>query len=154
MEYWSDGMRRLRSFTEFVLFIAVCLVAFNLPAAEVKDRAEAEGKLMFYATFNAADSKTLTDGFKQLYPKIDATFYRSTDAALMERILTESRAGQNLWDVVVTTSFYGHNLKKRGMFAFYDSPERGGDVGEGSPARHGAREPLPILRVIRKAKDS
>jgi iron(III) transport system substrate-binding protein len=66
----------------------------------------------------------LMDGFKQLYPKIDATFYRTTDAALMERILTESRAGQNLWDVVVTTSFYGHNLKKRGLLTAYDSPER------------------------------
>jgi iron(III) transport system substrate-binding protein len=42
----------------------------------------------------------------------------------MERILTENRAGQNLWDVVVTTSFYGHNLKKRGLLASYDSPER------------------------------
>ncbi len=93
-------------------------------AAEVKDRAEAEGKLMFYAAFNAADSKTLTDGFKQLYPKIDATFYRTADAQLMERILTENRAGQNLWDVVMTTSFYGHNLKKRGIFAPYDPPER------------------------------
>jgi iron(III) transport system substrate-binding protein len=93
-------------------------------AAEVRDRAEAEGKLMFYAAFNANDSKTLTDGFKQLYPKIDAMFYRATDAQLMERILTESRAGQNLWDVVMTTSFYGHNLKKRGVLASYDSPER------------------------------
>src|SRR5512132_542044 len=93
-------------------------------AAEIKERAEAEGKLMFYASFNAADSKTLTDGFKRLYPKIDAVFYRSTDAALMERILTEGRAGQNLWDVAMTTSFYGHNLKKRGVFATYDSPER------------------------------
>ena len=93
-------------------------------AAEVRDRAEAEGKMMFYAAFNANDSKTLTDGFKQLYPKIDAVFYRATDAQLMERILTESRAGQNLWDVVMTTSFYGHNLKKRGVLASYDSPER------------------------------
>src|SRR5512132_2426457 len=93
-------------------------------AAEIKERAEAGGKLMFYASFNAADSKTLTDGFKRLYPKIDAVFYRSTDAALMERILTEGRAGQNLWDVAMTTSFYGHNLKKRGVFATYDSPER------------------------------
>lgn len=93
-------------------------------AASVRERAEAEGKLMFYAAFNANDSKTLTDGFKKLYPKIDATFYRTTDAQLMERILTENRAGQNLWDVAMTTSFYGHNLKKRGLFAAYDSPER------------------------------
>ena len=112
--------------------VLVSLLAASCPdifgqvahAQEVKAKAEAEGKLMFYATFNAADSKALTDAFKQLYPKIDATFYRATDAALMERILTEGRAGQNLWDVAVMTSFYGHNLKKRGMFALYDSPER------------------------------
>ena len=80
------------------LFGALLLTIFisvgGVGAAEVKDRAEVEGKLMFYATFNATDSKALTDAFKQLYPKIDATFYRATDAALMERILTEGRAGQ------------------------------------------------------------
>lgn len=42
----------------------------------------------------------------------------------MERILTEGRAGRNLADAVMSTSFYGHNLKKRGFFAAYDSPER------------------------------
>jgi hypothetical protein len=54
-----------------VLFTAwVWLSPVLAGAAEVKERAEAEGKLMFYASFNAADSKTLTDGFKQLYPKM------------------------------------------------------------------------------------
>jgi iron(III) transport system substrate-binding protein len=93
-------------------------------AQDLKTKAEAEGKLVFYATFNAVDSTSLTKAFKQAYPKIDATFYRTTDSALMERILTENRARQHLWDVVVTTSFYGHNLKKRGLLAAYDSPER------------------------------
>src|SRR5688500_65489 len=107
-----------------VLGVALWTAASTVRAQSAKEKAEAEGKLMFYATFNAADSKMLTDGFKQAYPKIDAAFYRGTDAAIMERILTENRAGQNLWDVAVTTSFYGHNLTKRGLFAPYDSPER------------------------------
>ena len=93
-------------------------------AQDVKTLAEGEGKLMFYASFNATDTKVLTDGFKQLYPKIDATFYRATDAQLMERMLTEARAGRYLWDVMMSSSFYGYNLKKRGMLAPYDSPER------------------------------
>jgi iron(III) transport system substrate-binding protein len=117
-------MNRVGRFAIVMLTAWVCMLPFLIGAAEVRERAEAEGKLMFYAAFNANDSKTLTDGFKQLYPKIDAVFYRATDAQLMERILTESRAGQNLWDVVMTTSFYGHNLKKRGVLAPYDSPER------------------------------
>jgi iron(III) transport system substrate-binding protein len=93
-------------------------------AQDVKTLAEAEGKMVFYAAFNATDTKTLTDGFQKLYPKIEASFYRATDAQLMERILTEFRAGKPLVDVVMSTSFYGHNLKKRGMLAAYDSPER------------------------------
>ena len=104
--------------------LLILTVTSDVLAQDVRAKAEAEGKLMFYASFNAADSKTLIDGFKQLYPKIDATFYRSTDAGLMERILTENRAGQNLWDVAVMTTFYGHNMKKRGIFTPYDSPER------------------------------
>ncbi|MDP2603424.1 MAG: extracellular solute-binding protein [Deltaproteobacteria bacterium] len=108
----------------FGALLLTIISVVGVGAAEVRDRAEAESKLMFYATFNAKDSTALTGAFKQLYPKIDATFYRATDAALMERILTEGRAGQNFWDVAVLTSFYGHNLKKRGMFAIYDSPER------------------------------
>ena len=93
-------------------------------AQDVKTLAEAEGKMVFYAAFNATDTKTLTDGFQKLYPKIEASFYRATDAQLMERILTEFRAGKPLVDVVMSTSFYGHNLKKRGLLAAYDSPER------------------------------
>jgi iron(III) transport system substrate-binding protein len=104
--------------------LLILTVTSDVLAQDVRAKAEAEGKLMFYASFNAADSKTLIDAFKQLYPKIDATFYRSTDAGLMERILTENRAGQNLWDVAVMTTFYGHNMKKRGIFMPYDSPER------------------------------
>jgi iron(III) transport system substrate-binding protein len=114
------------------LHLAFCILHFAIissvppiaSAQDVKTLAEAEGKLMFYASFNATDSKTLIDGFKQLYPKIDAAFYRATDAQMMERILTEARAGRNLWDVMMTSSFYGYNLKKRGMLAAYDSPER------------------------------
>jgi iron(III) transport system substrate-binding protein len=121
------GLKRRHAFVGALLQIVFFICAGALSSADaqgLKEKAEAEGKLMFYATFNAADSKTLVDGFKQLYPKIDAVFYRSTDSALMERILTENRAGQHLWDVVVTTSFYGHNLKKRGLLAPYDSSER------------------------------
>jgi iron(III) transport system substrate-binding protein len=105
--------------------MVIALISANVYAQQdLRQKAEAEGGVVFYASFNANDSKALADGFKQMYPKIDATFYRATDSQLMERILTEGRAGRNLWDVVIATNFYGHNLKKRGMLAAYDSPER------------------------------
>ena len=119
-------MRRFRVVATLLSTLGVGFWIAQLPAhaQDVRAKAEAESKLMMYATFTAADSKTLLDGFKQVYPKIDAAYYRSNDSALMERYVNENRAGQNLCDVMVTTSFYGHNLKKRGLFAPYDSPER------------------------------
>ena len=72
-------MRRFRAVATpaFTFGVGFWLASFAANAQGVKEKAEAEGKLMFYATFNAADSKTFVDGFKQLYPKIDAAYYRS-----------------------------------------------------------------------------
>lgn len=106
------------------LVVSICVLPFTVTAAEVQQKAEAEGKVVFYASMTATDAKALVDGFKQLYPKIDGEFYRTSDSQLMEKILTESRAGKPLWDVVSETGFYGHLLKKRGMLEAYDSPER------------------------------
>ena len=117
-------MRRTELLPSIVILSALLVPLSALSASEHQAKAEAEGKVVFYATMNNADVKALSDAFKQVYPKIDAEFYRSTDSAMMERILTEARAGRNLWDVVATTSFYGHALKKRGLLQPYDSPER------------------------------
>ena len=110
------------------IFSAAMFFVLWLPlfagAAEVRDKAEAEGKVAFYASMTATDAKALVDGFKQVYPKIDAEFYRTSDSQLMEKILTEGRAGRSLWDVVSETGYFGHLLKKRGMLGAYDSPER------------------------------
>ena len=119
-------MKKIRIFAAvlFALGAGSSIVSLPANAQDLKTKAEAEGKLMMYATFTAADSKTLLDAFKQAYPKIDAAYYRSNDAALMERFVSENRGGQNLCDVIVTTSFYGNAIKKRGLFTPYDSPER------------------------------
>ena len=100
------------------------LFARALCAADWQDKAKGEGKVVFYTTANTSDTKAMADSFKKLYPKIDVQFDRTSDSQLMEKILNEARAGKPLWDVVSTTGFYGYLLKKRGLLAPYDSPER------------------------------
>jgi iron(III) transport system substrate-binding protein len=114
--------RQRRFFWVFVTIVGLSFT--SVQASEWKDKAEVEGKLTWYASLGATDARRIIDRFKELYPKIDAQFYRAGDAQLMERILAESRAGKFDWDVVSTTGFYAYNLKKRGMLAPYDSPER------------------------------
>jgi iron(III) transport system substrate-binding protein len=114
----------MKIFVRACAFILVWGYAVSNFAAEWKDKAEAEGAVVFYTTANTSDAKGVIDGFKRLYPKIDVQFYRSTDSQMMEKILSEGRAGKTLWDVVSTTGYYGYQLKKRGLLAAYDSPER------------------------------
>src|SRR4029077_18283988 len=110
--------------THMIMLACACFFSRALPAAEWKDKAEAEGKVVLYTTANTSDTKTMTDSFRKVYPKIDVQFDRTSDSQLMEKILNEARAGTSLWDVVSTTGFYGYLLKKRGLLAPYDSPER------------------------------
>jgi len=116
---------RISLWTVFIL-LAGSLIGLTAEAQDVREKAEAEGKIVFYATFNTNDTRAMIEGFRKVYPKIEAAFYRATDAQLMERILTESRAGKSLWDVAMQTSFYGEAMKKKGLLAAYDSPERKG----------------------------
>jgi iron(III) transport system substrate-binding protein len=118
-------MKEWRSLAAFGLFATFVLFSLRLCfAAEWKDKAEAEGKVVFYTTANTSDAKAIGDSFKKTYPKIDVQFDRTTDSQLLEKILNEARAGKSFWDVVSTTGFYGYLLKKRGLLASYDSPER------------------------------
>jgi len=55
--------------TSLVLWLCAGIL-YPVKAQDLRVKAEAEGNLMMYATFTAADSKTLLDGFKQVYPKI------------------------------------------------------------------------------------
>lgn len=118
-------VRWLRVWTVLIL-TGGSLIGLTAQAQDMREKGEAEGKVVFYATFNTNDTKAMIDGFRQVYPKIEASFYRATDAQLMERILTEARAGKALWDVALLTSFYGEAMKKRGLLAAYDSPQRKG----------------------------
>jgi iron(III) transport system substrate-binding protein len=117
-------MKIARCYLCWIVTIGIYLNIGCVYGSEWKNKGEAEGKVTWYASLGATDARRIIDRFKELYPKIDAQFYRAGDAQLMERILAEGRAGRFDWDVVSTTGFYAYNLKRRGMLAPYDSPER------------------------------
>jgi len=117
-------MRRWTIFSTSMILASGMLFLQDSFAADGRDRAEAEGKVILYTTANTPDTKAMTDSFRKSYPRIEVQFDRASDSQLMERILNEARAGKSLWDVVSTTGFYGYLLKKRGLLAPYDSPER------------------------------
>jgi hypothetical protein len=62
--------------------IVIYFYAGSAYGSEWKDKGEAEGKVTWYASLSATDARRIIDRFKELYPKIDAQFYRAGDAAV------------------------------------------------------------------------
>ena len=106
-----------------LLCVGVSLIPGVAPAAQPKEQAESEKRMVWYTTIGSADAKMLVDQFRQRYPKIEAEYYRTGGPQLVERIFTEARAGKHLWDVFMNSAIYTHLLNEKGMLAVYESPE-------------------------------
>ena len=88
------------------LVMCHCFAAPTVTAAEWKDKAESEGKVILYTTMTSEHAKLFMESFRQLYPRIDAQSFTAGSSPLAERILTEARTGNFLWDVLVTTRLH------------------------------------------------
>src|SRR5262245_30776210 len=91
--------------------------------AQLVERARKEGTFLLYTSMNAPDVNHLFDGFRQRYPFIVPKSYTTRSAALLERVITEARAGKFLSDVIQGNAFTLFLLGKRGHLEPYASPE-------------------------------
>lgn len=106
-----------------IALLALCASA-QVNAQSPEEQAKKEGKLGLYTTMNAAETAPAISAFKKRYPFLDVSFYRAGDEALLTKIETEARLGQNIWDVVQINGFSVYHLLIKGFLAKYDSPER------------------------------
>jgi len=87
------------------------------------DGAKKEGKLVLYTAMQPEDSTKLIDLYRSRFPFVDASFFRAGSAPLLNRILTESRAGRFLFDVVSGKVSDLLLLQKRGLLGTIVSSE-------------------------------
>ena len=78
---------------------------------------------MLYSSMNQPDVNQLFDGFRKKYPFIAPKAYTTRSAALLERVITEARAGKQFADVIQGNAFTLYMLAKRGHTEAYLSPE-------------------------------
>lgn len=86
--------------------------------------AKKEGKLNLYTNMGIDHSQPLLDRFQKKYPFIQASLFRLGGTVLLEKIVTETRVGRHLFDVVLGRGEHVPQLKGRGLIAPYKSPER------------------------------
>jgi len=109
------------------LFIIVSLLFPGLSLAASQnaaiDGAKKEGKFVLYTAMQPEDSTKLIELYRSRYPFVDASFFRAGSAPLLNRILTESRTGRFLFDVVSGKVSDLLSLQKRGLLGTIVSSE-------------------------------
>ena len=91
------------------------LIQSSLLAATLEDAAKKEGEVVLYSSLNNEQIVTLVDAFKKKYPFINASFYRGTSERVLQRAVTEAKAGRYAVDVVTAAGFQLQLLKESGL---------------------------------------
>src|SRR5499426_3323199 len=92
-------------------------------AALVKE-AKNEKTVVWYAPMNREDLRQFTSGFEAEYPFLKVEVLTSGPQSLLNRILTEYRAGKYTYDTLNVRSSALYTLKKANAVMRYDTPNR------------------------------
>lgn len=90
---------------------------------KIVEAAKKEGEIIWYTSMSVDQSQPLMNAFNKKYPAIKPVLVRLGGGALMNRVLTETRAGLFGFDVVGGRGEMIQIFKERGIIAPYISPE-------------------------------
>jgi iron(III) transport system substrate-binding protein len=100
----------------------------RLPAVERQTtlirEAKKEGRVVWYAPMNREDLRQFTSGFETEYPFLKVDVLTSGPQSLLNRILSEYRAGKYSYDTLNVRSSALYTLKKANAIMRYDTPNR------------------------------
>ena len=88
----------------------------------VAENAKKEGEVTLYTAVNMRDAQELIAGFNKSYPGIRVAIASLGGPGVLNKVLTEYRAGANLADVVVLNGISAVELIDKKMVARYKSP--------------------------------
>jgi iron(III) transport system substrate-binding protein len=90
-------------------------------AKEVLEGAKREGKVTIYGSIESEIMQAAQHAFEARYG-IKTEYWRASSTKVMDRVLTEARAGKPLFDVVLTNATPMRILKQEGIFARFEPP--------------------------------
>ena len=111
----------------FVLAVTLCqrvLAQSGGGTGSTIEGAKREGNVVFYGPLNINDSQALAKRFETKYPFIKVEILRMSAEPLLNRIVTEDKAGRNVVDVINNTTI--NAIKKARLLQPYRSPEYAG----------------------------
>jgi iron(III) transport system substrate-binding protein len=103
-----------------VFYLCWLTPAFAQDAKQI-EAAKKDGKLVVYGTMQSDIFELLQKAFHKK-TGITVDYWRTSATKVMERALSEARAGKALFDLVMTTEDTMRIMLKEGILAKYDSP--------------------------------
>ena len=105
--------------------LGLVLLALSVPAArgqtDLVAAAKREGSVVVYGSMESDIFEVIQKIFEGRYG-IKVDYFRAASNRVMDRVLTESRAGKPLYDIVLTNRSPMLILKGEGVFGRYTSP--------------------------------
>lgn len=92
---------------------------FALSQEELVGGAKKEGKLVFYASGTAEQTKMFLDAFQVKYPFVTTEYFRTGKTALLSRILLENQAKKYSADAIQSSVIELNIMKKSGALGKY-----------------------------------
>lgn len=114
----KNHIKSLLAFVAALLFFVPQASGQNIKLVEA---AKKEGKVVVYGSLESDTVETVSKAF-QKKTGIGMEYWRASATKVMDRALTEYRAGKPLFDVILTNDNPLQIMHKEGIFAKYDSP--------------------------------
>jgi len=134
--------------TVFILTVVQSFSTSFAAETSLLDKAKDEGKLVAYLAMNAADAVTVQSSFEKKHAGIKVELVRMGAPSILQRILTEHRAGKVLADVVLGFGFVHYELMQQKLLERYDSPERRNFVNQFKDSEGYWTNVMPIVHTI------
>jgi iron(III) transport system substrate-binding protein len=114
------------------------VAAYMKPDREQKiyEAAKKEGALLLYTSAQVKDMGAIVSAFEKKYPGIKVEIWRSSSEKVLQRAITEARAGRNAMDVAETNGPELESMHREKIAEAMQSPVQKDLIPEAIPAHH------------------
>ena len=116
-------------------------------SASLIEAGKKEGKAVIYGSLESDSADTVFNVFKKK-TGIDVDYWRASSTKVMDRAMSEYRAGKPLFDIILTNDNPMQIMFKEGIFAKYDSPAAKDFTKESIDPNLGPRYRNVIIGVV------
>lgn len=111
--------------SQFAVIVLVCLAATAVQtqaqSPQLIEAARKDGKVVIYGSLEGDTVDAIMQGFKKK-TGVEAEYWRASATKVMDRAISELRAGKPVADGIVTADNVMRLMQKEGFFQKYDSP--------------------------------